>query len=82
MDILWTLTSSNHRSNQGPRQLYRSADEAKAEGMRMAEGILDSSFADRMLDHELASMTWQLNGDTWQLMVDRLDLYVYPMTLA
>ncbi len=80
MKILWTLTINNA---QRPGALYKSADEAKAEGMRMAEGMLDSYMTGTMLEHELASMNWQLNGDTWQLMVDgRTDLYVYPMTLA
>ncbi len=80
---LWMLTTGNHTGREGPRQLYSTATTAKAVGMGVAEQMLDSSFTGTMLDHELESMTWQLDGDTWQLMVGGLtDLFVYPMTLA
>ncbi len=79
----WMLTTGNHTGREGPRQLYKSEHDAKWAGTVKAEQILDSNFTGTMLEHEIASMTWQLNGDTWQLMVsDVTDLFVYPMTLV
>ncbi len=79
----WMLTTNNHIGREGPRDLYQSSDEAISIAMEKVERILSLEMTGTMLDHELESMNWQLNGDTWRLIVDRYtDFFVYPVTLV